>query len=196
MIKAVFFDFDGVLTPDKTGSYTICKYISGLTGIDIDSISCAYKKTISICFTGKPHMKEYGATFVENSNPSSTSDCFTTRMPVVGIAEKLKTNYKTGIITDNKKDRMTVIIRKHSFEEIFDSIIISADIGTGKDDEKIFHAAAKSLEVEYDECVFIDNQEKNLIVPDGLGMKTIFYDQERNDAGELFGRLKDLKIYF
>jgi len=34
MIKAVFFDFDGVLTLDKTGSLTTARYISVATGID------------------------------------------------------------------------------------------------------------------------------------------------------------------
>lgn len=34
MIKAVLFDFDGVLTTDATGSQSICNYICKETGVD------------------------------------------------------------------------------------------------------------------------------------------------------------------
>ena len=44
MIKAVLFDFDGVLTIDKTGSATITNYISNTCGIPLENVkSCYYK---------------------------------------------------------------------------------------------------------------------------------------------------------
>lgn len=44
MIKAILFDFDGVLTIDKAGSTTITNYISQKTGISLDLVkSCYYK---------------------------------------------------------------------------------------------------------------------------------------------------------
>ena len=42
MIKAVFFDFDGVLTRDKTGSLTTLRYLSQATGIPIQNLSGAF----------------------------------------------------------------------------------------------------------------------------------------------------------
>ncbi|NOW90048.1 beta-phosphoglucomutase-like phosphatase (HAD superfamily) [Clostridium beijerinckii] len=35
MIKAILFDFDGVLTTDATGSLWICNYICKKTGLDM-----------------------------------------------------------------------------------------------------------------------------------------------------------------
>lgn len=35
MIKAILFDFDGVLTTDKTGSQSILNALSDLTGIPV-----------------------------------------------------------------------------------------------------------------------------------------------------------------
>ena len=44
MIKAVLFDFDGVLTIDKTGSTTITNYISNICNIPLENVkSCYYK---------------------------------------------------------------------------------------------------------------------------------------------------------
>lgn len=38
MIKAILFDFDGVLTIDKTGSQSIIKFIADKSGIPLDII--------------------------------------------------------------------------------------------------------------------------------------------------------------
>lgn len=47
MIKAILFDFDGVLTTDRTGSLSICNYICKKTGIDLELL----KKSITNIMT-------------------------------------------------------------------------------------------------------------------------------------------------
>ena len=44
MIKAVLFDFDGVLTIDKTGSQSIIDYFAQKTGIEVASLESSYYK--------------------------------------------------------------------------------------------------------------------------------------------------------
>ena len=44
MIKCILFDFDGVLTIDKTGSTSITNYIAQETGISLDVIKAYYYK--------------------------------------------------------------------------------------------------------------------------------------------------------
>lgn len=44
MIKAILFDFDGVLTVDKTGSASITKYISEKCGISLETVKASYGK--------------------------------------------------------------------------------------------------------------------------------------------------------
>ena len=44
MIKKIFFDFDGVLTTDKTGSYTNCKYFSKKIGVDVQELLSKVKQ--------------------------------------------------------------------------------------------------------------------------------------------------------
>jgi len=43
MIKAIFFDFDGVLTNHLFGSYTFCKNLSEKTGIDFEKLKADYR---------------------------------------------------------------------------------------------------------------------------------------------------------
>ena len=44
MIKAILFDFDGVITIDKTGSKPICNYISSVMNIDLQLFTKEYRK--------------------------------------------------------------------------------------------------------------------------------------------------------
>ena len=50
-------------------------------------------------------------------------------------------------------------------DALFDAICVSAEVGSGKESEVIFKKALSLLGVKPEEAVFIDNQEKNLIVP-------------------------------
>ena len=45
MIKAIFFDFDGVLTTDKYGALTSSIYFSNLLNIPREKIIKCYKNT-------------------------------------------------------------------------------------------------------------------------------------------------------
>src|SRR4051812_36346079 len=43
-IRAVMFDFDGVLTNDKTGSLTTTRYLSQRTGIELPKLQAAFRR--------------------------------------------------------------------------------------------------------------------------------------------------------
>lgn len=201
MIKAVFFDYDGVLTPDKTGTYTTCKYIHRVTGIDIDKLEQCYRQFNKVLNTGKKTHQDIWSQFCECIGQildiqilQDAFDSTPLNEAVLQLASRIGDKYKIGIITDNKKDRIVAVRKKYGLDNIFDSIIVSADIGCGKDDERIFYQAAESVGIKPEECVFIDNQSKNLVVPARMGYKTIFYDHERNDVSALIKELQGFGV--
>ena len=53
MIKALFFDFDGVLTMDKTGSLTTTRYLSHATGIEHMRVKAAFARFNEDLIRGK-----------------------------------------------------------------------------------------------------------------------------------------------
>lgn len=201
MIKAILFDYDGVLTPDKTGLLSTCKYLSETTGIDLDRLLLAFKPFNKDLVLGKTtHDKIWDDFCTELGTKLDIKilhDAFlsTPTNPLIfELVKKLKGLYKTGLITDNKKDRLVALIEYQKLNDYFDTIIVSADIGSGKENEEIFSKTVELLGVKYDECVFVDNQEKNLVVPKRLGIGTIFYDYEKNDVDELILNLKNLGV--
>ena len=201
MIKAVLFDYDGVLTLDKSGSYTICKYISKNADIDYELFSHEYRKYNDDLLIGKVTHEQIWNQLCKNVNKSVSikylfdsykNTPINTKM--IDLVKRIKKNNKTGLITDNKKDRIDAAKNDFKLAELFDVITVSAEIGSQKNKETIFSKTIKELSLNYDECVFIDNQENNLIVPKKVGMKTIFYNHKENDIKRLVSELKKLNI--
>lgn len=201
MIKAVLFDYDGVITLDKSGSYTICKYISSHYKVDYELFSTEYKKYNNDLLIGKITHEQIWNQLCKNVNQEiSIKYLFESykntpiNQKMVDLVKNVKKNSKTGLVTDNKKDRIDAAKNDFALMELFDVISVSAEIGSRKTKEEIFKKTVSELGVKYDECVFIDNQESNLVIPKKIGMKTIFYNHKENNIKGLVTELKLLNI--
>lgn len=204
MIKVILFDFDGVLTVDATGSMSIINYISQVTGIEKDLFSSEYRKYNYELLYGKATHEEVWENICKGIKKqidiSVLYDSFINTpldLDMLELVKSLKfSGYKTGIITDNKKDRIDDIVAHYHFNDIFDYIIVSAEIGSGKDNIEIFENVINKMSVNPEECIFIDNSRKNLIIPNEIGMKTIFYDHDKRELKRLNGELKSLGLSY
>ena len=202
MIKAVLFDFDGVLTLDESGSLSTCKYISSATGITMDVFWNEYKKYNFDLLKGTLKHEEIWDKICEGMGQDISIDVLydsfintPINFEMLKVVQELKEkNFKIGMVTDNKADRIEKIVYYHQWHDIFDSIAVSAEIGSSKKEEKIFLSIFERLSVNPEECVFIDNSKENLIVPQNLGVKTIFFDDKKNDVYGLRKELYDLRI--
>jgi putative hydrolase of the HAD superfamily len=203
MIKAILFDFDGVLTTDPTGTISIMNYIKENTTIDC----CKFEK----CYRAHNWNLLYGVSTHE-SIWSEVCVCYGRKIDVsilhqsfkatpldelmFALLKELKLNgYKIGLVTDNKSDRVNMILDQLNLRELFDSVVISADVGSGKKESKIFDTILGDLSLCYNECVFIDNNENNLVIPKERGMQTIHFDHIVRDDRSLRRKLFELINY-
>lgn len=194
MIKVVLFDFDGVLTIDKTGSTTITNYISDNCDIPLEKVKSSYYKFNKQLLLGETTHQEIWADFCQalgqEIDYSILLDSFRcTRLDdkMINLVKHLKERYLIGMVTDNKCDRIQTILDYRGLNQYFDVVAISANLHSGKDSQSIFEYVLKTLNVSASECVFIDNTEKNLVVPKQMGMATILFDDKNRDF-ELFVR--------
>jgi len=202
MIKAVFFDFDGVLTIEATGTTSIVNYISAETGIDREQFNREYWKYSADLLLGKVTHEQIWGSICEALNREIPYqvlvDSFinTALNPeVVSLARRIKSNgYKVGLITDNKADRMDVISKKHGFDGLFDVICVSAALGFSKTGEEIFWEAVRRAGVKPSESVFIDNTPENLIIPRKMGMHVIHFDNDKRDHEKLITQLEEAGV--
>ena len=197
-IKGVFFDYDGVLTTDKTGSLTTCRYLSSQTGIELGILTNALRRYNDDLTIGQRSHADIWPQLCESLGQSiplgllplafQSTPC---NQPMFALAEELKRSCVIGIITDNKKDRIDYLRRVQQLDRLFAPIVVSAEMGCTKEDKRMFEAALQLTGLQAGEAVFIDNTPGNLVAPRALGMQAIHFDDVTNDVAGLRRTLKE-----
>ena len=203
MIKAIFFDFDGVLTRDKTGSLTTTRYITEATGIDHARITAAFARFNEDLTSGRcthagiwPEIcRDLDADIdIGVLEAAFASTPLNDRM--FALAMRLRPHFVVGVITDNKQDRMDCIERLHRISSAFHPVVVSAAVGSTKGDCAIFEHALELARVGSSECIFIDNDARNLSIPHKMGIVGIHFDDVANDIPRLIEELRERGVVF
>ncbi len=96
----------------------------------------------------------------------------------------LRKKYKVGLISNAWSGlRPWIVSRK--FEDAFDAMIISAEVGVMKPDARIFQIALEKLGVIPSESVFLDDFLENIVGARAAGMQTIHFIQPEKALKEL-----------
>lgn len=198
MIKAIFFDFDGVLTPVNSGRLAVAqslhRIIPALSQQRFMECINPYRTDL---YTGKLDQAdiwdEFTACVGVSISLAQLEQAFLDtpkNEAILRLAESLKNKYFLGIITDNSKRRFSLLEKHWQLSSIFSAIILSADIGADKRSPIPFHKALEIARIPAAECIFIDNKQLLLEVPKSLGMKTYYFDTEKNDVAALVEQLQ------
>lgn len=201
-MKAILFDFDGVLTTDATGTTSVMNYIETKTDIDREIFEKSYRKhNLDLLLGRKKHENVWDEICHEVSKSIDIKILHQSFLAtpldekMLDIAKSLKEyGYKIGMITDNKSDRMKMILDHHQLNELFDVMSISADIGSSKKDSEIFDNTIQKLSLNYEDCVFIDNNKGNLVIPSSKGMHTLYFDHNERNHMRLIDDLNELGV--
>ena len=192
MFKAVFFDFDGVLTTDKYGSVSIAKFLAQRTGLSADVIRKAYQAHNSGLLRGEIEHAQMWDAFCASLNVDMPIEWLTDAAretpldsEMLALVQELRGHCKTGMITDNPASRVEEIVEIHNLRGLFDVVSVSGAVGSRKNQPLIFEQTLKAVKLAPEECIFIDNTAANLIVPAAMGMKTFFFDDEIRDMAAL-----------
>ncbi|WP_287595756.1 HAD family phosphatase [Thermomonas sp.] len=192
MIKAVLFDFDGVLTTDKTGSVSTIRSLSRQTGLAEGAVWDAFAPFNEQLLLGHTThdavWPEICARLGRELDPAVLVQAFEStpiRHDMLAYAAELSSGYATAVITDNKADRMSCLNDRYSLASIFSLVLVSADHGSGKEHTSIFERAVDLLGVEPEQCVFIDNSQRNLVAPAALGINTVYFNEAADTAQSL-----------
>ena len=189
VIKAVLFDFDGVLTTDKTGSVSTIRSLSRQTGLAEGALWHAFAPFNEHLLLGHTTHSavwpEICARLGCDLDPSLLVRAFEStpiRHDLLAYAAELGSRYATAVITDNKADRMSCLCEYHSLTSIFNLVLVSAEHGSGKEHTSIFQRAVELLGVEPKQCIFVDNSERNLVAPASLGINTVYFNEVADTA--------------
>jgi len=97
---------------------------------------------------------------------------------ILNFLRSLKPKYKVGLISNAWSGLRAYIVRE-KFDDVFDHMTISAEVGVAKPSARIFEIALDQLQVKAKEAVFVDDVVENIEACEKLGMQGIqFKDPE------------------
>lgn len=180
MIKAVLFDYGGVLSP---GGKTVKGLYSKLLEIPEDEVDVEEfhnelrRGGISTQDFLKKLGEAHGKTLSEDKF-IEFSDIFSKNEAVYYLAKQLRDKgIKTGILS-NMYGVSADKLLKDGYYQDFDPIVLSNREGLAKPDTEFYLLAIKRTGCKPEEILFIDDQEKCLSPAKALGLHTIKADSE------------------
>lgn len=192
-IKAVFFDLGGVIvrteyqTPRQRLAERLGMEYEDLVGLVFESPT-AQKATV-----GKTTAAEHWVAVMKRlKRPASETQAiraeffagdFVDRV-LVDFLRSLRGRCRTGLISNAFDDLRPFIVRE-KFDDAFDHIIISAEVGAAKPDPKIYHIALEQARVEPKEAVFVDDLFENVEACEKVGMKGIHFKDPESALNQL-----------
>ena len=193
---AALFDFGGVLTTPVWDSFSaFCR----AEGLDPDSIKDLFRsdpealKELRGLETGAISETEFEATFGRRlglKNPEGLIDSmFVGMKPVDSMVDAVRQLRSSGLLTGLVSNSWsTSHYDRKLLTELFDTVVISAEVGLHKPEPEIYRLAAERLEVEPAQCLFVDDLKENCEGAEAFGMTAI----RHRAAPETIARLTEL----
>ena len=106
-------------------------------------------------------------------------------MKLVEYIRSLRSHYKTGLLSNAFSNLRQAISEVWKFADAFDEMIISAEVGLVKPDDRIYCLALERLGVSAEEAVFVDDFSSNIEGARLLNMRTIHFKNSQQVLDEL-----------
>jgi putative hydrolase of the HAD superfamily len=98
---------------------------------------------------------------------------------------KMRAVCRTGLLSNAFSDLRQMVAQTWQFSDAFDEMIISAEEGLVKPDERIYQIALQRLGAIARESVFIDDFQHNVAAARQLGMQAIHFQSREQALTEL-----------
>ncbi len=181
MIKAVLFDFGGVLS-EAGRAGTIRRIFDVVYGLDPDAmgIDDLFEKMWrgqmdETAFLEEIHRRHPETAHITAAEFRSHMDAFQKSTPVYGLANELREQgIRTGILS-NVFGIGVIPLRLGGFYDMFDPVILSCEVGMAKPEPAIYTYALKAfgIPLQPEEVIFIDDQKAYLEPAAALGIHTV-----------------------
>jgi HAD superfamily hydrolase (TIGR01509 family) len=182
-LKAIIFDFDGVLThsKDSAGNYLWQKNVHTDLGLSTEQMSKIYSGNWFLVMKGKLCVQQHLKQVFSELDISLPIDKFIDywhandlriNEDIISLIKSIK-NSKIYIGTNQDKLRATVIW--HKFEQYFDGIFPSCNLGSIKPEVEFFRYIESAIGASSEEVAFIDDSKSHVDAASMLGWKCHYY---------------------
>jgi epoxide hydrolase-like predicted phosphatase len=192
-IQNIYIDFGGVLVrTDDKGPRTRQAELLGMTSRDLEKIVFE-TETSKRASTGEiPEEAHWQAVADALHMSRAESQKITDEFFAGDRVDQTWTNFLRGLrperkvcLISNAWSGLRAYITRQGFVDIFDAMVISAEVGIMKPDPRIYHLALEELRARPDESVFIDDMLVNVEAARTVGMAGIHFTQPEQALEEL-----------
>ena len=181
MIKAVIFDWGGVVAPNPHGGWL--NLLADMLTVTIDEIlphwhAAGYEDfskgiidetTFWAQFEqslGKPLPNEKERIWIEGTALQPWPQ-------VLSLINNLQEKGSINAVLSNVVRPVSMMLQQAGLYDQFDCVVLSDQVGLVKPDTTIYQLTLDKLGLKAEECLYIDDLAKNLIPAANLGMVTI-----------------------
>jgi FMN phosphatase YigB (HAD superfamily) len=197
MIKAVLFDFGGVLTEGgKLGS--VRAMFAAVYGIPPENIRL--DGSVQAAFRGTISDQEFAET-INRLNPDyppattaiffSEAEFFVRCDAVYALAQQLRTHgIRTGIFSNVFK-LIADELQEQGFYDKFSPLFLSCAYGMLKPEKQFYERALQELQLDATEVIFIDDKDEFLEPARALGMYTVLAESPAQIVADVTALIKE-----
>jgi putative hydrolase of the HAD superfamily len=193
---ALLVDFGGVLTTSVWDSFAdFCRE----KGLDEDTVKRLFRQNPEAiaCLrgleTGELEEDEFEERFARLLGLDEAADLidsmFRGMLPCEPMVEAVRAagarGVKTGLVSNSWS---TSHYDRDLLEELFDTVVISAEVGLHKPQPEIYRLAAERIAEPPERCVFVDDLRENCAGAEAVGMTAILH----RDPAESIQRIEEL----
>jgi HAD superfamily hydrolase (TIGR01509 family) len=181
MIKAIFWDNDGILVDTEHLYFLATKQTLAIAGIELKEEQ--YLDLFLVQSKGAWHLaEEKGISLQEISRLRRERDLLYSKLLgqetliINGVEEVLKNlhgKYLMGIVTSSQKNHFELIHTTTGFLKYFDFVITNSDYTKSKPDPEPYLLALERSGVKKEECIAIEDSERGLQAAHAAGIRCL-----------------------
>ena len=178
MIKAVIFDWDGVLNDSATAQYK--SYLVVLEKFRLPRISFSDFRNL---WDSNYREFEERIGITEEKRESGDKvwfEAYLTLTEGIGMfseardfLEKVKRDFKVGLATAGSLNRLTKEFKRYGLENFFDAVVTADDTKKLKPDPEALVVCAEKMKVEPKSCVYVGDARGDILAARNAGMISI-----------------------
>lgn len=189
MIKAIIFDFYGVIRSDEYHDWLTRHGIK--RGGELDNLSKDLDMGITSIddfFESLSQLSKIPASDIKQEFLAQGS----LNEKLLKIIIDLKKKYKVALLTNANSSYLRALLDETGIGSIFDEVIISSEVGFIKPSKEVFKHTLNKLKIKPAEAIFIDDNPSFCQSAEAIGIKSICFQ----GVNALISNLKEIGIIY